>query len=107
MYRDAAARRKKRAKRKRYLKKFREGQRECDELFRERESAEQNCNKWDKQNFTCKKSCFINSFGDRKAGEDMRSKKLTSILTYTAVVLIGAVICALLEYGAMVYIAGR
>lgn len=37
----------------------------------------------------------------------MRSKKFTSILTYTAVVLIGAAVCALLEYGAMVYIAGR
>lgn len=32
--------------------------------------------------------------------------KLMSVLTYTAVVLIGAVICALLEYGAMIYIAG-
>lgn len=35
-----------------------------------------------------------------------RKTKLMSALTYTAVVFIGAAICVLLEYGAMVYMAG-
>lgn len=62
-YKSAAARRKKRAKRKRYLKKFREGQRECDELFREHESEEQTpeqeYSKWVKQSIVCKNPDLI------------------------------------------------
>lgn len=58
-YKNAAARRKKRAKRKRYLKKFREGQRECDELFTEQEHETQQRQKWDKQNIICKNPDLI------------------------------------------------
>lgn len=35
-----------------------------------------------------------------------RKTKLMSVITYTAAVLIGAAVCVLLEYGAMVYMAG-
>lgn len=59
MYDDAAERRKRRARHRRYLKKFREGQRECDELFTEQEHETQQRQKWDKQNIICKNPDLI------------------------------------------------
>lgn len=54
-WKQARKRRRERANRKRYLKRFRENQRECDDMFREREqdelAAERRRKKWDKQNF--------------------------------------------------------
>ena len=56
-WKNAQEKHRERAQRKRYLKRFRENQRECDEMFRERERDEQEAKrrreKWDKQNIIC------------------------------------------------------
>lgn len=54
----AGQKRKERAEQKRYLKKFRESQKECDSMFRERERDERSKRKWEKQNITCKNPEF-------------------------------------------------
>lgn len=55
-WKQARKRSRERAERKRYKKRFLENQRECDEMFIERErderEAERKRKKWDKQNFT-------------------------------------------------------
>ena len=62
-WRKAQARRRERICRKRYLKRFRKNQRECDEMFREleydrqeaeleKQKEERRREKWDKQSFT-------------------------------------------------------
>lgn len=51
---DASERRRERVARRRYLRKFREGQKSCDEMFTEQERAAQKRKKWDKQNVICK-----------------------------------------------------
>lgn len=35
----------------------------------------------------------------------MRKRKFTDVLTYTAMILIGAAVCAIAEYGVMLYMA--
>ncbi len=67
---QASKRQRERMNRKRYLKRFRENQRECDDMFRERKQDEQDeeCRrkKWDRQNIICHNpelEVFLNGVG--------------------------------------------
>ncbi len=69
-WKQARKRRRERVNRKRYLKRFRENQRECDDMFRERKQDEQDeerrRKKWDKQNVICHNpelEIFLNGVG--------------------------------------------
>lgn len=103
---NSRARRKYRQEQERYLRKFREGQRSCDEAFEERVREDKPEDEaGEKINLDCKNPALAPIFAKGLGGGLVKRPRLSDTLAYTATVLLCVILTVLLEYGAMLYIA--